>query len=72
MHLHEDLLLLMVKERTEKALRDAERHRVARANRSPRRPVRAGVGAALIRLGTWLLGDRLPPQSTDQLGASPR
>jgi hypothetical protein len=62
MHLHEDLVLLMLKERTEEALRRADPRR---ADRSAHRPLRVRLGMALIRLGSLLLGNDLPARSTD-------
>ncbi|MFI5341807.1 MAG: hypothetical protein ACHQ7N_18445 [Candidatus Methylomirabilales bacterium] len=56
MHMLEDMMLLIARERMEDALRSAEWRRALRLARGPRRPARVLLGMALIRLGHWLLG----------------
>ena len=56
MNLHEDIALLMARERMEDAMRFAELRRALRDARAPRRPVRVRLGTALVRLGRWIMG----------------
>ena len=60
MHIHEDIVTMMAKERLEDALRFAERMRDLRLARAPRRPARVRLGIALIRFGHWLMGQSSP------------
>ncbi len=64
MHMLEDMMLLMAKERMEDALRHAEWRRALRLARGPRRPARVSLGMALVRLGHWLQGQRSPAPGT--------
>jgi hypothetical protein len=56
MHIHEDTVVLMAKERMEDALRSADRMRALRLARGPRRSTRVRLGMALVRLGHRILG----------------
>jgi hypothetical protein len=38
---------------------EADLMRLIARHRAPRRPLRVAVGGALIRLGSWLTGERL-------------
>lgn len=64
MHMLEDTMLLIVKERMEDALRFAEWRRALHLARGPRRPARVRLGMAFIRLGHWLLGRPSPAPET--------
>ena len=61
MHMSEDVMLLIARERTEDAVRHAERMRALRLVRGPRLPMRIRLGKALIRLGHRIIGQ---PSST--------
>lgn len=63
MYIHEDAVMLAVKERMEDAMRLAEQRRALRAarpGRPPRRSARVRLGMALVRLGHWIMGESLP------------
>ncbi len=64
MDIHEDILLLMVRQRTEEALRHAEQMRALRLARAPRSPVRVRLGIALVRFGHWIIGPSCPAPRT--------
>jgi hypothetical protein len=56
MYILEDIMLLMARERMEDAVRYAELMRAHHLARTRRRPVRARLRMALVRLGHWLMG----------------
>jgi len=56
MLLHEEVALLMAKERIEVAVRHAEQRRALRLARAPRGPARLRLGMALVRFGHWVMG----------------
>jgi hypothetical protein len=58
MDVHEFVALRMAKDRMDEAARFAERRRALSLARGPRRPMRVQLGAALIRIGYWLMGDQ--------------
>lgn len=60
MHMLEEMMLLMAKERMEEASRYAEWRRALRLAQGPRRPARVRLGMALIRLGHWIMGHPSP------------
>ena len=64
MHMHEDTMLLMAKERIQEAERRAELSRALRLARPPHRPARVRLGMALVRLGQWILGRPSTAQGT--------
>ena len=60
MHIHEDIMLLMVRQRMEEAVRYAEQGRALRIARARRQPVRVRLGMALVRFGHWIMGQSYP------------
>lgn len=60
MYILEDIMLLMARERMEDAVRYAEQMRAHRLARTRRRPARAYLGMALVRLGRWIMGRSCP------------
>jgi hypothetical protein len=64
MHIHEDMLLLMTRERIREAERRAEVSRALRLARPARRPARIRLGMALVRLGQWIMGRPSTTQGT--------
>ena len=64
MHMLEDMMLLIAKQRMEDAVRFAEWRRALHRARGPRPPARVRPGMALIRLGHWLLGHPSPARGT--------
>ena len=64
MHIHEDIMAMMARERVEDAVRFAERMRDLRLARAPRLPTRVRLGIALIRFGHWLMGQPSPTPGT--------
>jgi hypothetical protein len=64
MHMLEDMMVLMAKERVEDAMQFAEQRRALRLARRQRRPARIRLGMALVRFGHWIMGQRSPaPQA---------
>ena len=61
MYIHEDMMLLMARERMEVAMRYAEQRRAVRAARPARPPARVRLGLALVRLGHWIMGNTYTP-----------
>lgn len=55
MDYNEYSITALVQQRHAEMVAEARRHAMARQHRRPRPDVRAAVGAALIRLGAWLL-----------------
>jgi hypothetical protein len=64
MCIHEYAAVLMAKERMEDACRSAERMRLLRLARPPRRSRRIRLGMALVRLGHWVQGQPSPTPGT--------
>ena len=64
MHIHEDTMLLMARERILEAERRAEVSRALRMTRPAHRPVRVRLGMALVRLGQWIMGRPSTAQGT--------
>jgi hypothetical protein len=60
MHMLEDVVLQVAKERMGDAWRHAEQMRAIRRARAPRRSARVRLGMALIRFGHWILGQPSP------------
>ena len=55
MWIHEEVAMLMAKQRMAHAIGDAERARAVRLSQKPRRSVRVRLGGALVRLGCRLM-----------------
>ena len=55
MYIHEEVVMLAVKDRMKDAMRFAEQRRALRAAHPPRRPLRFYLGTALVRLGHWIM-----------------
>ena len=64
MHIHENMMLLMTRERIREAERRAEVSRALRQARPARHPARVRLGMALIRLGEWIMGRSLTTPGT--------
>lgn len=64
MHIHEDTMLLMARERILEAERRAEVSRALRMARPARRPARVRLGMALVRIGQWIMGRPSTTQGT--------
>jgi hypothetical protein len=55
MHIHEQVVLRMARDRMEDAVRAAEQVRAIRSAFAPR-SARVRLGSALVRLGRWIIG----------------
>jgi hypothetical protein len=64
MYIHEDIVMMIVKERMDDAMRFAEHRRALRLARASRPSARVRLGMALIRLGRWLMGGSSPSAGT--------
>ena len=64
MYIHEDTVLMIVKERMDDAMRYAEHRRALRLIRAPNSSTSVRLGTALIRLGGWLMGESSPSAET--------
>ena len=64
MHIHEDVMMMIVRERMDEATCYAQYRAALRLARGPRPSTRALLGMALIRFGHWMMG-----QSTSASGA---
>lgn len=58
MDFDEYVALALIRQRHEELIAVARRHALLRAVRTPRRPLRTALGAALIRAGAWLLREQ--------------
>jgi len=68
MDFNEYTLMLLLQDRQTEMLAEAWRDAWLREATRPRRPFRAALGGALIRLGAWLLGQNTRPRP----GGEPR
>jgi hypothetical protein len=68
MYIHEQVAILIAKERMEDAVHSAEALRALRFTRVPRRGGRVRLGSALIRLGRWLQGQSSGPAAPISFG----
>jgi hypothetical protein len=59
-YIHEDVAMLVLKERLEDAMRFAEQRRALRAARRPPPPARVRLGMALVRFGHRIMGESMP------------
>jgi hypothetical protein len=64
MYIHEDIAVIMIKERMEDAKRYSEQRRALRLARASRPATRVRLGMLLIRFGRWLMGESPPPAGT--------
>ena len=60
MDFNEYTTVALVRERHAEMLEAARRESLLRGAPRPRRPLRAALGTALIRLGAWLLREQYP------------
>ena len=64
MYIHEDIAVMMMKERTDDAMRFAEQRRALHLARASRPSTRVRLGMVQIRFGRWLMGESSPPAGT--------
>ncbi len=64
MYIHEDIALMIVKERVDDARRFAEHRRALRLARTARPSTKIRLGMALVRVGSWLMGESSPSAGT--------
>jgi hypothetical protein len=60
MWIHDEIAMLMAKERMADAMGEAERARALRLSQGPPRSIRARLGGALVRLGCRLMAPSAP------------
>jgi hypothetical protein len=60
MDFNEYTMSVLIKQRHADLLAAARREALLRSLSPPRRPLRAALGTALIRLGAWLLREQYP------------
>lgn len=56
MYIHEETVVMMVKQRMDDAMRYAEQRRALRLARASRPSTRVRLGMVLIRFGHWMMG----------------
>lgn len=64
MQFHEEIALLIARERMEDAVRLAEQTRAIRQSQARRRLLRDRLGSAVVRFGQWIMGQSMPARRT--------